>query len=68
MARGLAEKRAAIRETQRQQALMGETLRSFHERETASPPTMAEIYAANKRDRERCKDTMDMFVEPIGRP
>lgn len=62
------EKRQTKRETDRQRNLCGETLRQFHERETAPPSTLAEIYAANKRDRERCKDTLDLFGEPAAQP
>lgn len=61
------QKRADRRETRRQQALMGESLESFHARETAQPPTLAQIYAENHKNRERCKDTIDLFGDEDGK-
>lgn len=52
----------ARRENERQRALMGETLAAFHAREVARPPTLAEIYAANHTNRERCPMTVDLFL------
>lgn len=52
------------RETQRQRSLMGETLAEFHARETAKPPTLAQIFAANHKNRERCTMTADLFSTP----
>lgn len=40
---------------------MGETLDAFHRREHAEPPTLAEIYDANHKNRERCAVTVDLF-------
>jgi hypothetical protein len=55
-------RRAAARETSRQRDLMGETLDAFHRRETAEPPTLAEVYAENHRNRERCPATPDLLA------
>lgn len=54
------ERRAAARESRRQVALMGETLATFHRRETAKPPTLAEIYASHPR--VRCDRTPNLFT------
>lgn len=54
------ERRAAAREASRQTALMGETLAAFHRRETAKPPTLAEIYASHPR--VRCDRTPNLFT------
>lgn len=43
---------------------MGETLKAFHDRETARAPTLSEIYARNHQDRERCPKTIDLFEDP----
>jgi hypothetical protein len=40
---------------------MGETLEAFHRREHARPPTLAEIFDANHRNRERCPNTLDLL-------
>ncbi len=39
------------------------TLAAYHSREVAAPPTTAEIYEANRRNRERCMMTLDLFKE-----
>lgn len=54
-------RRVAQRKSQRERALMGETMKAFHDRETAPPPTLTEIYDRNHKDRERCPDTIDLF-------
>lgn len=54
------DRRAKAREADRQRALMGETLEAFHARENAKPPTLAEIYARNHVNRERCPWTIDL--------
>lgn len=53
--------RRARRESERERRLLGETLDAFHRRENAPPPTLAEIYATNKRPRDRCRATGDLF-------
>lgn len=57
------EKRAKARSLQSERRLMGETLEAFHWREHARPPTLAEIFAENHRNRERCPATSDLFGE-----
>lgn len=42
---------------------MGESLAAFHARETAPPPTLAEIYAKNRADKVRCSSTPDLFAK-----
>lgn len=54
--------RRARREAQRQRDLGGETLAAFHARETAKPPTLAEIYAKNRADKTVCPVTGDLFA------
>lgn len=56
------EVRRAQREVQRQRALGGETLATFHARETAPPPTLAEIYRTNRADKTVCPVTGDLFA------
>ena len=46
---------------------MGESLNAFHARETAKPPTLAELYDANHKNRERCTMTADLFNKPTKR-
>lgn len=53
------EKRKAKREAERQRALTGETLAEFHARETAKPPTLAEIY--REHPRARCPWTPNLL-------
>lgn len=52
---------ARARRAERERRLMGETLDAFHRREHAEPPTLAEIYDANHKNRERCAVTVDLF-------
>lgn len=54
--------RRARREAQRQRALCGETMEAFKARETAKPPTLAEIYRANRADKTVCPVTGDLFA------
>lgn len=54
--------RRARREAQRQRALMGETIEAFKARETAKPPTLAEIFAKNRADKTVCPVTGDLFA------
>lgn len=54
--------RRARREAQRQRALCGETMEAFKARETAKPPTLAEIYRANRADKTVCLKTGDLFA------
>lgn len=56
------DRRRAHRQAERERALGGESLAAFHARETAPPPTLAQIYAANRADKARCTATPDMFV------
>ena len=55
--------RKARRDAQRERALGGESLATFHARETAPPPTLAEIFAKNRADKVRCAVTPDLFVK-----
>lgn len=57
------ERRRIAREVDNQRRLMGETLAAYHAREVAAPPTLCEIYEANRRNRERCMMTLDLFKE-----
>lgn len=57
------ERRRARREADRQRSLGGETLAAYHARETAPPPTLAEIFAKNRADKTVCTRTPDMFGE-----
>lgn len=57
------EKRAKARALQNERRLMGETLEAFHRREHARPPTLAEIFENNRRNRERCALTVDLFPD-----
>ena len=54
--------RRARREAQRQRALAGETLAAFKARETAPPPTLAEIYRTNRANKTVCPVTGDLFA------
>jgi len=54
--------RRARREAQRQRDLGGETLAAFKARETAPPPTLAEIYRTNRADKTVCPVTGDLFA------
>lgn len=56
------ERRRAAREAERERRLSGETLAQFHARETAKPPTLAEIYRTNRADKTVCPATGDLFV------
>lgn len=60
------DRRRKTREAQRQRALMGESLAAYHARETAKPPTLAEVYRENRADRARCDDTTDLFTGAAG--
>lgn len=42
---------------------MGESIEAFHARETAKPPSLAQIYRTNQANRERCTMTPDMFAK-----
>ena len=55
------ERNAKARQVQNERRLMGETLEAFHRRETASAPTLSEIYAQNHMNREKCPKTIDLF-------
>lgn len=55
-------RRRSRRDADRERGLMGETLAAFHGRETASPPTLAEIFAKNRADKTKCPWTGDMFA------
>lgn len=57
------DRRRANRQAQRERALGGETLAAFHARETAPPPTLAQIFAANRADNTRCEKTPDLFAK-----
>ena len=61
---GPYDRRRSQREAQRERALMGESLAAFHARETAPPPTLAEVFAKNHVNRERCPYTPDMLEQP----
>lgn len=54
--------RRARRQAQRQRLLSGETLAAFKARETAPPPTLAEIYRTNRADKTVCPLTGDLFA------
>lgn len=51
-----------FRVSQPQRALSGETLAQFHARETAKPPTVAEIVAWNRADMTVCPVIGDLFA------
>lgn len=55
-------RRRAQREASRERELMGETLAAYHARETAPPPTSAEIFAKNRADKTVCTRTPDLFA------
>lgn len=57
------ERRAIQRRIDNERRLMGETLATFHARETAKPPTLGEVYARNHVNRERCPWTVDLLAE-----
>lgn len=61
-------RRAAAREAGRQRDLCGETLAAYHARETAPPPTVAQIHAENHRNRERCPWTVDLLDTSATQP
>lgn len=63
---GAYDRRRKTREAHRQRVLLGETLAAYHARETAKPPTLAEVYQANRADRARCDDTVDLFTGAAG--
>lgn len=46
---------------------MGETLAAYHARETAKPPTLAEIYRDNHVNRERCPWTLDLVDDMLAK-
>lgn len=56
------ERRRARRNADRERALMGESLDAFKARETAKPPTPAEIFAKNRADKTVCSVTGDLFA------
>lgn len=58
------DRRRAARQAARERTLGGETLAAFHARENAPPPTLAQIYAANRADKTRCNSTPDLFAKP----
>jgi len=60
--------RKARRDAQRERALGGESLAAFHARETAPPPTLAEIFAKNRADKARCVRTPDLFAKLVRKP
>ena len=55
-------RRRARRDADRERALMGESLAAFKARETAKPPTLAEIYRTNRADKTVCPVTGDLFA------
>lgn len=59
------ERRKARRQVERERYLLGETLAQYHARETAKPPTLAEIFAKNRADKVRCATTPDLFAKPV---
>ena len=61
MSRSSYERRKARREVERQRAFHGETLAQYHARETAKPPTLAEIFAKNRADKARCPWTPSLL-------
>ena len=61
------ERNATRRRLELERRLMGESLNAFHARETAKPPTLAELYDANHKNRERCTMTADLFNKPTKR-
>ena len=56
------DRRRARRDADRERGLMGESLAAFHRRETAKPPTTAEIFAKNRTDTTVCPVTGDLFA------
>jgi hypothetical protein len=60
------EIRLSRRNKERERALCGESLDAYRRRATAPPPTLGEIYARNKVNRERCPwswDIEDLLAE-----
>lgn len=57
------ERNAARRRLDAERRLMGESIEAFHARETAKPPSLAQIYRTNQANRERCTMTPDMFAK-----
>ena len=56
--------RRARRDKERERAFHGETLAQYHARETAKPPTLAEIYRTFPK--ARCPWTVDFVDELAG--
>jgi len=56
------ERRKRRRQLERERAFHGETLAQYHARETAKPPTLAEIFAKNRADKAVCTATPDLFA------
>lgn len=56
-------RRRARRDAQREVAFLGESLAAYLARANAKPPTLREIYAANRADKTVCPRTADMFGE-----
>jgi len=61
------DRNADRRRRDNERRLMGDALEQFHGRETAAPPTLAEIYRENHKNRERCTATTDLFAKPKGK-
>jgi hypothetical protein len=55
------ERNKAARKAENERRLMGESLKAFHARENARPPTLAEIYRTHPR--ARCPWTSDFINE-----
>jgi hypothetical protein len=53
------ERNATARRLDNERRLMGESLKAFHARETAKPPTLSEIYRTHPR--ARCPWTEDFI-------
>ena len=56
------DKRAAQRRAENERRLLGESLATYHARENAPPPTLAQVYADNHKNRVRCPDTPDLLA------
>jgi hypothetical protein len=55
------ERNRQARQADNERRLCGESLEAFHARETAKPPTLPQVYAANKIGRVRCNRTLSLF-------
>lgn len=65
------EIRRSRRQKERERAFFGESLAAYHARETAAPPSLSEIYARNRVNRERCPWSLDLeylLYEPYQEP